>query len=106
MMQQDALEPTKALRKAMETGIEARGSVLGIVKGRKGNAQEEEQAKELMQACAERLLGLLEILEISAGMPAQRAPRRNRPGIASAFLSFGSGSSLSPAPESESEPEA
>lgn len=103
MMKQDALEPTKALRKAMETGIEARKGVHGTGKGKKGNAQEEEQAKESVYASSERLLGLLEVLEMAAGMPPQMAQGKGRAGIASAFLSFGSASSLSPAPESETE---
>ncbi|USP81794.1 hypothetical protein yc1106_09068 [Curvularia clavata] len=103
MVKHNALEPTKTLRKAVVTGIEARKGVHGTGKGKKGNAQEEEQAKESIFACSERLLGLLEVLEMSAGMPPQMAQGKGRAGIASAFLSFGSASSLSPAPESETE---
>lgn len=105
MMKQDALTPTKALRNAMETGIQARKGVYGTskAKGKKGTPQEEEQAKELIFACSERLLGLLEVLEMSAGMPPQVVQKKGQAGIAAAFLSFGSASSLSPAPESETE---
>jgi hypothetical protein len=103
MMRQDALRPTKALRKAMETGIEARHGVHGTGKGKRGNAHEEEQGQALMHACSERLLGLLEILEISAGLPPQVATKKGKAGIAPAFMSFDSVSSLSPAPESETE---
>jgi hypothetical protein len=103
MMSQDTLTPTKALRSAMETGIAARQKVLGTGKGKKGNADEEEQAKKLMEACSERLLGLLEILEISKGLAPQPLDIKTKAGGKSALLSFGSGSSLSPAPESETD---
>lgn len=107
MMPQDALKPTKALRKAMETGIDARHKVVGTGKGKRGNAQEEEQAKELLHACSERLLGLLEVLEMSSGKPAQPVSKKGRVAAtaAAAILSFGSGSSLSPAPDSGTEPD-
>ncbi|RAR07998.1 hypothetical protein DDE83_006244 [Stemphylium lycopersici] len=107
MMNQDALRPTKALRKAMETGIEARHKVVGTGKGKRRNAQEEEQGRKLLQACSERLLGLLEVLEMSSGKPAQPAGKKGRAAAtaAAAILSFGSGSSLSPAPDSETEPD-
>ncbi|EMD60226.1 hypothetical protein COCSADRAFT_184738 [Bipolaris sorokiniana ND90Pr] len=105
MMDHDALKPTKALRGAMETGIEARQGVYGTGKGKRGNAQEEEQGKGLLHACSQRLLGLLEVLEIAAGIPPQVATRRGHGDAALAFLSFGSGSSLSPPPESETETE-
>lgn len=103
MMSRDALTPTNALRQAMETGIEARHGVYGAGRGKRGNAQEEEQARGLMEACSERLLGLLEVLEISAGKPTQPPKGKNKFGTAMAFLSFGSGSSLSPAPDSDME---
>ncbi|KAF1831751.1 hypothetical protein BDW02DRAFT_649661 [Decorospora gaudefroyi] len=97
MVDQDALTPTDKLRKAIETGIEARRGVHGTSRGAKGNPEEETQAKGLMEACAARLLGLLEVLEMAAGMAPQ--PK----GEAAAFLSFGTGSSLSPAPDSDTE---
>ncbi|EUC40033.1 hypothetical protein COCMIDRAFT_30956 [Bipolaris oryzae ATCC 44560] len=103
MLDHDALKPTKALRGAMETGIEARQGVYGTGKGKRGNAQEEEQGKRLLHACSERLLGLLEVLEIAAGMTPQVAKGRGHGDAALALLSFGSGSSLSPPPESETE---
>lgn len=68
MMSQDALLPTPALRKAMETGIQAREHVHGL---KRGSAHEEQQAKALMQACSERLLGLLEVLEMVQDAKAQ-----------------------------------
>jgi hypothetical protein len=94
MMAQDGLKATDELREAMETGIQARHNVYGSSRGKRGNAGEEKQARELMEASSERLLGLLEVLEIMVGKPPQkRAERKN-----SAFLSFGSGSPLSSAP--------
>ncbi|KAL7770375.1 hypothetical protein CFE70_000309 [Pyrenophora teres f. teres 0-1] len=103
MMSQDALLPTPALRKAMETGIKARESVNGI---KRGNAGEEEQANVLMQACSERLLGLMEILEMTKGEMSKPTKGKGKVDVKeAALLSFGSGSSLSPAPDSETEPE-
>ena len=103
MFSQDALTSTPTLRKGIETGIEARHSVLGTGRGKKGNADEESQAKELMEASSERLLGLLEVLEMSAGKEPQPLNRKRNASTGPAFLSFGSGSSLSPAPGSETE---
>ncbi|KAJ6284404.1 hypothetical protein J3E71DRAFT_375373 [Bipolaris maydis] len=103
MMDHDAIEPTKALRNAMQTGIDARQGVHGTAKGKRGNAREEEQANKLLHACSERLLALLEVLEIAAGMPPQAATRKAHGDAALALLSFGSASSLSPPPESETE---
>jgi hypothetical protein len=87
MVSQDAFTATDELRKAMEAGIEARHSVYGTGRGKKGNAEE---------ACSERLLGVLELLEMAAGK-ALPPVQTTLP----TFLSFGSGSSLSPAPESD-----
>ncbi|KAF2025772.1 hypothetical protein EK21DRAFT_103699 [Setomelanomma holmii] len=97
MVSKDALTPTDALRTAMEAGIEARESVFGTGRGKRGNAEEETQARELMQACSERMLGMLDILEMTAAKAPQPLQER------APFPSFGSGSSLSPAPESETE---
>ncbi|KAF2259730.1 hypothetical protein CC78DRAFT_524318 [Lojkania enalia] len=71
MLNSKSLIATDALRKAVELGIEARHSVYGTAKGKKGNAAEEEQAKLLMEQSSERLLGLLEVLEINTGKPPQ-----------------------------------
>ncbi len=99
MMNENVLKPTYALRKAMETGIEARHGVYGSGRGKKGNAGEERQAKDLMQASSGRLLGMLEVLEIVAGkLPQRKADRKH-----SALLSFGSGSPLSSAPNDTEE---
>jgi hypothetical protein len=98
-MSEEELEATEALRTAMESGIQARQSVYGTGKGRKGNAQEEARAKILLDACSERLLGLLEGLEMKEGRPPQLI-QVNMDG-SSVFPSFGSGSSLSEAPESD-----
>lgn len=75
-MSLDALRPTDALRKAMQTGIEARQGVLGIAKSKKGNKDGEDQAKELLEASSERLLGMLEILEVTAGKYHSRRGRK------------------------------
>lgn len=105
MMEQKALTPTDALREAMETGIEARHKVYGTGKGKRGNAEEEDQAKKLMQASSERLLGLLEVLEMAEGKSPQPMKEKARGGEGSLLVSFGSNLSLSSAPSSETEPE-
>lgn len=99
MMAEDRFEPTDALRNAMEAGIQARHNAIGSGRGKKGNAGEEKQARELMEACSRRLLGLLEMLEITAGKPPQKRVDRK----IESFLSFGSGSSLSSAPSDTEE---
>lgn len=101
MLSQGALEATETLRAAMKAGIEARHSVYGIGKGKRGNAEEEAEGKVQLQACSERLLGMLEVLEMKAGKPPQ--PLAENGGANQSFLSFGSGSSLSPPPGSETE---
>ncbi|KAF1845004.1 uncharacterized protein K460DRAFT_284565 [Cucurbitaria berberidis CBS 394.84] len=103
MMACDALTPTEPLRQAMETGIEARQGVFGTGRGKRGNLREEKQAQGLMEASSERLLGLLEVLEISAGKPPQLPKEESKTGANPAMLSFGSGSSLSPAPDSDTD---
>lgn len=111
MMRQNALKPTRALRKALESGIKARQSVYGTGKGKRGNAKEEDQGKDLMLKSSERLLGLLEVLEVSSGQEPQRvtrnAPRalqRTRQAASRPNLrSSDTGSSLSPAPDSDIE---
>jgi hypothetical protein len=105
MMNENALIPNDALRKAMEAGIEARHKVWGSGKGKRGNVEEEDQAKELMKASSERLLGLLEVLEMAAGKPPQPSTTKGRVGAGLLLNSFGSGTSLSSAPESETESE-
>jgi hypothetical protein len=97
MLDNDLLEATDRLRIAVEHGIKERQSVYGTGKGRKGNASEEEQGKSIMQAASERLLGLLEVLEMSAGK--EPRPRKQNSEPLTQFPSFGS--SLSSAPESD-----
>jgi hypothetical protein len=103
MTGREMLEATNDLRDAMEFGIQARQSVYGTGRGKKGNAQEEAQAKELLEVCSERILGILEILEMKAGKPPQPLDLKSVPGRA--FLSFTSVSSLSDAPGSETDEE-
>lgn len=103
MMTCNALTPTDALRQAMETGIAARHSVYGTGRGKRGNAEEEQQSQGLMEASSERLLGLLEVLGISAGKAPQPLKNKGKTGSVPVMLSFGSGSSLSPAPDSDIE---
>ncbi|KAF3006508.1 hypothetical protein E8E13_004910 [Curvularia kusanoi] len=99
MVAEDGLQATNALREAMQAGIQARHDVYGSGRGKKGNAGEEKQARELMEACSRRLMGMLEMLEIMAGKPPQKkAYRKNN-----SFLSFGSGSPLSSAPSDTEE---
>ncbi|KAF2626216.1 hypothetical protein BU25DRAFT_370745 [Macroventuria anomochaeta] len=99
MMAEDGLKPTDALREAMETGIQVRHNVYGSGRGKRANAKEEKQARELMEASSGRLLGMLEVLEVMSGKPPQKkADRKN-----SVLLSFGSGSPLSSAPSDTEE---
>ncbi|KAF2193750.1 hypothetical protein K469DRAFT_734944 [Zopfia rhizophila CBS 207.26] len=88
MMGTKSLTATSSLRKAVEKGIEARDKAYGNATRKKGNQHEEDQSKELMELSKERLLGLLEVLEIEAGKAPQ--PRRVKP------VSFSASSSLSP----------
>jgi hypothetical protein len=101
MMDKNAFIPTEALRRAVETGVRERQSVHGTAKGKRGNAQEEQNAKEVMEASSERLLSLLELLEIRAGKPAQPCPKRGSNVTILAFSSFTSASSLSSPPKSD-----
>jgi hypothetical protein len=97
MMSIKALRPTPDLRKAVEVGVQERSKVYGTAKGKKGNAQEEEQSKLLLESSAQRLLGLLEVLEIANGM--EPRPVEESRGFLS---SFGSElSELSSAPDSD-----
>ncbi|RMZ74469.1 major facilitator superfamily transporter [Pyrenophora seminiperda CCB06] len=99
MMSQDALLPTPALRNAMETGIHSRATVQGL---KRGNANEEQQAKVLMQMCAARLLCLLEVLEMTKAVQQSKPTKRRTRAIKeAALMSFASASSLSPAPDSD-----
>lgn len=93
MMAEDGLKSTDALREATETGIQARHNAYGSGRGKRGNTGEEKQARELMEASSNRLLGMLEMLEIMAEKPPQKKVDRKN----STFLSFGSGSPLSSA---------
>ena len=103
MISKKALTPTIALRQSMETGIEARHKVTHNAKRRKRNAEEDAQAQELMAASSERLLGLLEVLKISAGKVPQQWERTDKLAPGSVFLSFSTGSPLSSAPDSDTE---
>lgn len=103
MMSQDILIATDSLRQAMEKGIKTRSGVYGTGRGKRGNAQEEDQAKDIMNACSDRLLGLLEALEISTGKLPR--PLKEKSKAVQVMWSFGSGSSLSPAPDSDTEVE-
>jgi hypothetical protein len=94
-MGQEVLRSTDALRSTMEAGIESRQSVHGTGRGKRGNAEEEAEGRAIMEACSERLLGMLEVLEMMDGKPPQP--------LGSVFPSFGSGSSLSTAPGSDTE---
>jgi hypothetical protein len=71
MLNKKSLIASESLRTAVEKGIEARHSAIGIARGRKGNAEEEEQGKKIMEKSSQRLLGLLEVLEIASGLPPQ-----------------------------------
>ncbi|KAI5374337.1 hypothetical protein AA0117_g9235 [Alternaria alternata] len=103
-MEQQLLKPTDALREAMESGIDARNKVFGTGKGKRGNAEEENIAKKLLHTSSERLLGLLEVLEMQHGKkprPMQGNNKRRGGGERDLMVSFGSNlSSLSSPPSS------
>ena len=103
VISQNILAPTSGLRKAMETGIKARQSVYGTGRRKRGNAEEEEHGQRVMDASSERLLGLLELLEIAAGKPPQPPTRKHMANALPVMLSFDSTTSLSPAPDSDTE---
>ncbi|KAL6703649.1 hypothetical protein ACN47E_009423 [Coniothyrium glycines] len=105
MRRDDALVSTITLREAVERGIAARQGVHGTARGKKSNAAEEEHAKEVMAASSERLFGLLEILEIRARHSSPSTPEKMKGDSNSALRSFTSGSSLSPAPDSDTDME-
>lgn len=98
-MDQDALTPTEDLRAAMGTGIKARSSVYGTGKGKRRNAKEEAEGQGMLEASSERLLDLLELLEIKGG----KSPRPLNEKDAFKFSSFTSGSPLSTPPRSDTE---
>jgi hypothetical protein len=100
MMNENELTATESLRTAMEVGIKARKSVHGTGRGKRGNAEQEAQAISLIEASSARLLGLLEMVEMAAGKQPRASTRKLR---TPALRSFTSGSSLSPAPGSETE---
>jgi hypothetical protein len=99
MMDSNLLEATDSLRAAVESGIKERHSVLGSGRIKKGNAAEEEQGTAVMKAASDRLLSLLEILEMSVGKQPQ--PRTEKSTSDLLMTSFGS--PLSSAPESETD---
>jgi hypothetical protein len=102
-MEQQLLKPTDALREAMESGIDVRNKVFGTGKGKRGNAEEENIAKKLMHTSSERLLGLLEVLEMQHGKKPQpmQGNKRRGGGERDLMVSFGSNlSSLSSPPSS------
>lgn len=99
MITDNQLKATDALRAATETGIQARHNAYGSGKGKRTNAGEEMQARELMEASSNRLLGMLEMLEIIAGKPPQKRKDRKD----NSLSSFGSGSPLSSAPNDTEE---
>ncbi len=105
VMSRDALRSTTGLRRAMEDGIKARQSVYGTARGKKGNAEEEEHGEKVMKASSERLLGLLDILEITSGKAPQHPSSSRKINTVPVFLSFTSSSSLSPPPSSDTEVE-
>jgi hypothetical protein len=101
MVSEDEFKATPAIRIATEAGIKARVNVYGTGRGKRGNAQEEAQAKILLEACSERLLSMLELLEMKEG----KAPELLQVNMddSSVFPSFGTGSPLSSAPESDTD---
>ena len=102
MMTEYELTATESLRTAVEVGIQARKSVHGTGRGKRGNAEQEAQAVSLITASSARLLGLLALVEMAADKQPHASTRKLR---TPALQSFTAGSSLSPAPGSETEPD-
>lgn len=99
MMGIKGLRATATFRAAVEEGIKERTSVYGTAKGKKSHAAEEEQSKAILEASSQRLLGLLEVLEIAEGMEPQSSTKANK----SFSMSFGSVSELSSPPRTADE---
>ncbi|KAF2021075.1 hypothetical protein BU24DRAFT_457091 [Aaosphaeria arxii CBS 175.79] len=78
MMDTKSLTASESLRAVVERGIQERLEVYGTARGKKTNAHEEGQAKRLMEASSDRLLGLLEVLEISQGLPPQPPKKKKQ----------------------------
>jgi hypothetical protein len=78
MMKELALKPTDSLRTTVEQGIQERTQVFGTGRVKKGNSEEEAIAQKVLEASSDRLLGLLEMLEIAAGKPSELARAASR----------------------------
>ncbi|ORY14645.1 hypothetical protein BCR34DRAFT_479173 [Clohesyomyces aquaticus] len=82
------LDVTDHLRNSLEAGIEARKQAYGRARAKKRDVREEEQAKVILHESTERLLGMLEVLEIAAGQqPRPRAVDERFPSFSSAISS-------------------
>ncbi|KAF2706182.1 hypothetical protein K504DRAFT_386189 [Pleomassaria siparia CBS 279.74] len=79
MMGANLLQPTDGLRTAIQSGIAARNTR----RGKKGNVEEEQPSKRLLEASAERLLGLLELLEIANAIQPQERRRKSTSALSS-----------------------
>ncbi|KAF2493231.1 hypothetical protein BU16DRAFT_563404 [Lophium mytilinum] len=67
MMKNDALQPSKGLRVAVENGVAARqAQAYGDARRKQHRTSEEAVAKDILKLSQERLLGLVEILELSS----------------------------------------
>ncbi|KAF2110757.1 hypothetical protein BDV96DRAFT_603819 [Lophiotrema nucula] len=87
MLMMRQLKATVALRRTMETGVVARSSVHGTGRGKRGNAQEEEQAERILKESHDRLFGLLEVLELSQGMEPQPMAEKSFDSIMTSSMS-------------------
>lgn len=94
MIDEGLFTTTGELRAAVKSGIGARQSVVGTGRGKKSNAAEEELGKQLLEESSERLLSLLELLEMDAGK--EPRPRQEKIAVQQLLSSFSS--SLSPPP--------
>ncbi|KAF2812490.1 uncharacterized protein BDZ99DRAFT_518325 [Mytilinidion resinicola] len=67
MMKNNALQPSKELRQAVEEGVAARqAKAYGDARRKQRRESEEAAAKDILKMSQERLLGLVEILELSS----------------------------------------
>ncbi|OCK84926.1 hypothetical protein K432DRAFT_319242 [Lepidopterella palustris CBS 459.81] len=82
MMDSNALEPTDGLKAAILAGVAAREKkACGDARRKKGRGNEEDWAKEIMQMSKERLLGLLDILELATSPPSGSMDDNSNPQI-------------------------
>lgn len=104
MMNDGALQPTETLGAAVEIGVRARDKkALGDARKKKGKIDEEETAKGILEISKARLMGLLEVVEMAAGLPPRSTQRLAVPPNASQAPSSPLSSAISLSSDSDAE---